>query len=81
MGNLKNLTIRKLKALNEEVWHGVDYDNPYGIFNGDIAYYSYPIIDLSKPYGEMSADIPDEYEGKKQDFLIMDGYAILNNNN
>jgi len=73
----KTLTIKKLKALNKEVWHGVDYNNSYGIMNGEIAYYSYPIIDLSKPYGEMSADINNEMEDKVMDFLIVDGYATF----
>jgi hypothetical protein len=50
--------------------------------NDDIAYKSYPIIDLSKPYGEMSADIREELEGVSMDFLIInDGHAVFINEN
>ena len=78
----KNLTIKKVKALNKDVWHGIDYNDVYGILNDDIAYKSYPIIDLSKPYGEMSADIREELEGVSMDFLIInDGHAVFINEN
>lgn len=78
---VKNLTISKLKALNCHVWHGVDETRQFRMENGEVANYTHPIVDMSRPYGDWSAHLEDRMEGVKKDFLIMEGYAVFTSEN
>jgi len=73
---IKLMKLSLSQCVNQKAWFAVDEEDKR-MYNGEVAYASYPLLDPHKPYGEMALILPEELDDTIAYVMIENGYAYL----